>query len=507
MSEYISLSGISYAYPGSSLPVFDDLDLSFSSGWTVLAGANGAGKTTLSRLISGELAPDHGRVSVSGEIVTCPQVFTGLRYDDCCYIYDGTAETGKLRSCLSISDDMLAEPSVLSGGEKKRLQLLAALSRRPGILILDEPTNHLDQESRDLVISALKDFEGCGIMITHDRSTAAAISSRTIFLERIMEKPAKLYDIPLPLSEALDEIDRRKRDGRNAYDSLSAEIASLSFVSDRLGEKSRGMHGRLSKAGLDIHDHSGKAAIDGARLTGKDRSIEDQRRRILAHARHKEEKLAGMEKPLMRKEGIDLQAGGYIPYVSFGPAVLSAGDYTLSVPSLALSPGSHVAVTGRNGSGKTLLVKAIVAKICQEGKGRHLLYIPQEYADDERERLLQRVRTLSDEEKGMILSDIYRMGSDPSFLLEGNPEPSPGELKKLDFILSRYDGRNIIVMDEPTNHLDIVSMMILEKIMDRSNRSFSLLLVSHDSAFTGLTCSTVWEISRKGNEGTVRILS
>ena len=131
--SYITISGVSYAYPGSSVSIFDGLSLSFYDGWTVLAGANGAGKTTLAALIAGMIVPDAGTISRSGEAILCPQVFTGLSDEDPFYIYDGTRETGEMMSRLGITDGMIADPEVLSGGEKKRLQLLAALARRPEI--------------------------------------------------------------------------------------------------------------------------------------------------------------------------------------------------------------------------------------------------------------------------------------------------------------------------------------------------------------------------------------
>ncbi len=504
MSEFVMLSGISYGYPGSSAVIFENLSLSFQEGWSVVAGANGTGKTTLASIITGEISPDRGSVRRSGDAVFCPQVFTELADDDLLYIYDGSAENGELKSRLSLSDEMIMNPDVLSGGEKKRLQLLAALSRRPAVLILDEPTNHLDSASREMIASVLRSFCGCGIMITHDRSIAASLSSRTVFLERGTDAPSSVSDIPLPLSDALDEIDRRRRDGRSAYDRLSAEIAASSSLVSALREKSEGMRGRLSKAGIDRHDHSAKAAVDGARLTGKDCSVDDQKRRIASQIGQKEAELAGMEKPLLRKEGLSMSAEGYIPPLSFGPEVISAGDYTLSVPALMLPPGAHAAITGANGSGKTILMKALFKRFSSEGKGGRILYIPQEYTAEEEERLCRRIYDLSDEERGMVLSDIYRLGSNPSFLLDRRISPSPGELKKLDFILSRHDGRNIVMMDEPTNHLDIVSIRIFEKILSRGDHSFSLILISHDEAFIEASCSFRWIVERRGMSGMVR---
>ncbi len=503
MPDYIIIKDISYSYPGSSIPVFEDLSISFQEGWTVIAGANGSGKSTLGLLSAGILLPDCGSIRRSGEAVYCPQVFTGLSDEDISMIYSGSAQTWRFMSMLGLTDGMIADPSVLSGGERKRLQLLAALSHDPSILILDEPTNHLDAECRGLILSALSSFGGAGIMISHDRSAAEAISSRTVFLERIGGKPAALCDVPLPLGKALEAIEAAKRAGRRAYDEALSDIEDARRAMRNLSERSAAMRGRLSKSSIAIHDHSAKADVDAARLSGKDRSIDDQKSRLASRIRHGMDRLDGMDRPLMRKEGLSLEAGGYIPSVSFGPEEILAGDYRLSVPHLQLLPGEHAAIRGPNGSGKTLLMEAIRRRLEEEGKGGHLLFIPQEYTAGEASAILSRIRDASDAFRAAILSDIYRLGSDPAFLLEESPSPSPGELKKIDFILSRYDNRNIIMMDEPTNHLDITSMRIFERMLSSTDRSFSLILVSHDDAFVEAACTAIWHVRREGKHGTV----
>lgn len=502
MSEYIFIRDLSFSYPESSVPIFEDLSLSFYEGWTVISGANGSGKSTLLSLMLGRLSPDSGSVKASGDIAYCPQVFEGLDYTDVASIYDGSQENGRLKSLLGITDSMIENPDVLSGGEKKRLQILSALSQHPSILVMDEPSNHLDQRTKDMIIPVLRDFSGCGIMISHDRAFAEALSTRTIIIERTMEKPASLHDIPLSLPLAIEENSRRKQNARNVYDSLSSSISALQKRAGEIKEKSSAMQKKLSKSGIDVHDHSAKAAVDGARLTGKDRSLEDVRRRILANAEHKAAELSAMERPLMRKEGLDFHAGDNNQRsMSFPPAVLRGGDYRLHVPELTVNRGSHIAITGDNGSGKTLLVEYISHTLSEKGKNGMVLYIPQEYTAADKSRIFSSVSALADDEKGLLLSDLYRLGTEPSFLLDDETEPSPGEMKKLDFALSRRKGKSIIIMDEPTNHLDIVSMKIFERIFGKDDDSYTLILVSHDKAFLDATCTEAWHIERNGSEG------
>ena len=121
---FLLIDGISFSYPGSGIMLFSDLSLSFSQGWTVIAGANGVGKSTLMSIAAGELEPDNGRVRRSGDAILCPQVFDGLRPEDWADIFSSDNHVGMLKSTLSITDEMIEREHELSGGEKKRLQLL-----------------------------------------------------------------------------------------------------------------------------------------------------------------------------------------------------------------------------------------------------------------------------------------------------------------------------------------------------------------------------------------------
>ena len=208
-----------------------------------------------------------------------------------------------------------------------------------------------------------------------------------------------------------------------------------------------------------------------------------------------------MKKPLMRKEGLTLIGDMYVPDLSFPETTIHIGRYTLSVPTLSIKAGSHIAITGINGGGKTLFLKTFHEYLVKQGKEGCVLYIPQEFSDGEKKSLLSSFSSLEDEEKGAVLSDMFRMGSNPSSFYSSSVSPSPGELKKLALALSRRDGRTVLLMDEPTNHLDIVSMRILEKMLRDDGRQMTIILVSHDEVFLSSCTDIRWRIERNGNKG------
>ncbi len=188
-----TLKGITKTYDGVR-NVTDNLDLVLENGdRLVVAGHNGAGKSTLLRIIAG-VDPDY-----SGEVKLGSGVQIGYFSQDNAETLKGSAtvlETieadapleliPKIRDMLGAflfrGDDVHKSLDMLSGGEKSRVALLKLLLRPVNLLILDEPTNHLDMHSKDVLLSALKDFGGTVIFVSHDRGFIEDLSTRVIEL-------------------------------------------------------------------------------------------------------------------------------------------------------------------------------------------------------------------------------------------------------------------------------------------------------------------------------------
>ena len=119
------------------------------------------------------------------------------------------------------------------------------------------------------------------------------------------------------------------------------------MIARKIGERSQKKQSGLSKRGISSKDHDAKARIDGARISGKDASLDGAMRNHRAHAQHLEDKLLSVRKPLMRKEGLSLSGGMYVPDISFPESILRAGTYSLEVPSLSVRAGAHIAITGK----------------------------------------------------------------------------------------------------------------------------------------------------------------
>jgi ATPase subunit of ABC transporter with duplicated ATPase domains len=174
--------------------VYDGLSLTIRRGerWCVM-GRNGAGKSTLLKMVAGALTPDSGRVEIGasvkmgyfaqqaldllgGDLTVWEQIEKDFPHES----------TGMLRNLLGAfqfsGDDVDKRIRALSGGEKTRLVMARMLLDPPNFLVLDEPTNHLDLATKEMLVSALGDFEGTMLFVSHDRSFLRGLSNRVLEL-------------------------------------------------------------------------------------------------------------------------------------------------------------------------------------------------------------------------------------------------------------------------------------------------------------------------------------
>jgi ATPase subunit of ABC transporter with duplicated ATPase domains len=174
--------------------VYDGLDFTVRRGerWAVM-GKNGAGKTTLLRMIAGVLTPDAGDVRLGASLkmgyfaqqsldVLDPDltIIEQLQSD---FPHDGLGVLRSLAGAFQFSgDDVDKKIRALSGGEKSRLAMARMLYDPPNFLVLDEPTNHLDLATKEMLVDALKDFEGTMIFVSHDRMFLRGLGSRVLEL-------------------------------------------------------------------------------------------------------------------------------------------------------------------------------------------------------------------------------------------------------------------------------------------------------------------------------------
>lgn len=190
--DVVSLKNVHKGYGSRSIYEGLDFQIRRRERWCVM-GINGAGKSTLLKLVSGSAEPDNGTVALGSSVKMGyfaqhamdlidgeRTVFEELEYS---FPQAGQGSLRALAGCFGFSgDDVEKKCRVLSGGEKARLVMAKMLFDPPNLLVLDEPTNHLDLATKEMLITALSEYEGTMLFVSHDRHFLAALSNRVLEL-------------------------------------------------------------------------------------------------------------------------------------------------------------------------------------------------------------------------------------------------------------------------------------------------------------------------------------
>lgn len=484
---------LSFAY-GDAVPLLEDVSFHLGPGFWGLVGDNGAGKTTLLGLVAGALLPTEGSLRVlpdGARVVTCVQSVESPPPGAAALADpDGDVDAHRLRARLGLSPGDLGRWPTLSPGERKRWQVGAALLALPDVLLLDEPTNHLDASARRLLIGALRDFRGIGVVVSHDRALLDALTRGTLRVHA-----GAVDTCPLPYTAARkvwdDEAAARAAERTAARDRVQA-------AARRLDDARRAQAGATKNRSTAVRMRN-KNDSD-ARTLGAGNLAEWAQagagRRASAHrsdlARATAE-LAALD-PLGKAPGrsllIDWSPAPRPVLASLVLPALQAGTQVLAREvALTLRRDDRVHVRGDNGAGKSTLLAALRAA-CTLPPER-VLHLPQDLSAEQGRALLAEVRGQPSEARGRTLSLVAALGVDPDRLLK-SAQPSPGEARKLALSLALARNAWLLVLDEPENHLDLPSIERLEAAL--AGYPGALVLVSHDDALAARLTRSTWQL-------------
>lgn len=351
----------------------------------------------------------------------------------------------------------------LSGGQKTRLMLAAALVRNPDFMILDEPTNHLDILMTQWLEKYLQEFKGGLLVVSHDRAFLDNVATRILEMEG-----GKLQSFKGNYSRYLEQKAIQSATLEAAYNAQQDYIARTEAYIRRFkaGIKSKMARGRQSQ--LD-------------RLERLDAPVHNEEFQLrLPPAAECAERVLIME---------DLTIG-------YGEKILAKGI------NLTLRRGDKAALLGANGTGKTTLLRTILGEI-QPLKGRAKIgnrvqigYFSQSYERLEPQQTLLENFVIeygfTEEHTRSMLGGMLFHGDD---VFKKIGELSGGQKARLVLLKLVLDGANCLVLDEPTNHLDIMARETVEAALEAFDGT--VLVVSHDRYFVNEVANRIWEIENQ----------
>lgn len=504
----LSVEHISKTYGEKVL--FRDVTFGVEDGDKIgIIGVNGTGKSTFLKVIAGVEQPDSGTVSVGGRVVVrmlaqdpvfqpgetalehvlggdSPQlravqayavameaialnpgseklqaelIAANARMDEMdAWELENEAKTALSKLGIQQYD---AKVETLSGGQRKRVAMAAALLLPSDVLILDEPTNHIDNESVAWLESMLQKRRGALLMITHDRYFLDRVSNRVIELDR-----GEAHFYQANYSRFLElKLEREEREA-------ASEAKRQNLLRNELAWIRRGAKARTTKqkARIDRFEALKAAAPKGA--DGKlDVSVASSR----------------LGKKIMEAE--DLAK-------SYGDRVLIRDFSYIAVPE------DRVGIVGRNGTGKSTLLKLIAGKLepdagtVELGPTVKLGWFSQEREEmDETLRVIEYIREEAEQVKtadGTTISAgqmLERFLFSPTMQWTPIAKLSGGEKRRLQLLRVLMSAPNVLLLDEPTNDLDIATLTVLEDYLD--DFPGVVFVVSHDRYFLDRTVDKI----------------
>lgn len=493
----LTFENVVFFYDAASEAVFDGLSVQFERGWTGIVGPNGCGKSTLLRLAAGELDPTRGQIRRPGAVTYCAQRTDEPPPGWAAFLGSAEARACRLRGRLGVRPAWFDRWETLSHGERKRAQLGTALWNTPAVLALDEPTNHIDAATRDLLVQVLRRFDGLGLLVSHDRELLDALCGQCLLMG---PGYARLRPGGYTQASAQQRADEAYVQAQR--DAARAELKRLQREAQQRRQAADQADQARSKRHIDRHDHSAKAAIDAARVTGKDavagrRLRQLQGRIVQAAARVDEHSMRNPGKMGIQFQGTQARRPVLL---RLGAGELTLGDgRRLTWPALTIPRAARIALTGANGTGKSTLVRHLLAQLDLTEEA--VVYLAQELDSVQATAAVDELRHLPPARRGEVLSHISRLGSDPLAVL-ATELPSPGEARKILLALGMTRQPCLIVMDEPTNHLDLPSIECLEAAL--ADCPIALLLVSHDMSFLSRCVGSRW-IFEDEDDGSISV--
>ena len=513
----ISIEGLSVEFGGN--PLFDDITYVINKKDRIaLVGKNGAGKSTMLKIIAGLQQPTSGTVNIPKDMTIgylpqqmqisdsrtvmkeAEQAFAHIfelqsridrmnrelsnrtDYDSQDYhdlierVTDANEQLTMIgaanyqaeieKTLMGLGEDFDRPTSEFSGGWRMRIELAKLLLQRPDVLLLDEPTNHLDIESIQWLENFLATRANAVVLVSHDRAFIDAVTTRTIEISL-----GRIYDYKVNYSKYVQLRAERLEQQQRAFENQQKQIQDTEAFIERFrykATKAVQVQSRIKQ--LEKIDRIEVDEVDTSRLNLK-------------------------FPPAPRS--------GDFPVIAQGVGKTYGNHVVFANADFTIRRGEKVAFVGKNGEGKSTLVKCIMGEIDYDGTLKIGHNVKIGYFAQNQAQLLDENLTVFDTIDRVAVGDIRTKIRDilGAFMFGGEASDkkvkvlSGGEKTRLAMIRLLLEPVNLLILDEPTNHLDMKTKDILKQAIKDFNGT--VIVVSHDREFLDGLVDKVYEFGNK----------
>lgn len=482
----IEIKQLTFGYEQQIENLFEQVDLSIDVRWKLgLIGRNGRGKTTFLKLLQNQL-DYQGSITHSLVFDYFPQT---IRQPDqlTWFVLQEIADVEQWRmekelQMLSVDPEILwRDFRTLSGGEQTKVLLALLFVQEGKFPLLDEPTNHLDVVGRKQVADYLKKKKQGFILVSHDRSFVDEVVDHILSIEKnqlvLTKGNFSVYEQEKAKRDHFEQAENKKR---------IKEVARLKKTAREKAEWSEGRekdkYGRPGEKGSGAVFDSGGIGARAARMMKRAKAVE--------HRMEKE--ISEKEKLLKNIEYVDELAIRWQPthhqrILKVENLQLGYGkEYLFSPLNFEITQGECVSLMGKNGSGKTSLIRALLGTFSGQQKGMFQLpsairisCIRQNYEDNRGS-----LSAFAEKEKldyQIFLNNLHKLGLEREVFHQKIEQMSMGQRKKVEVAKSLSQEAHFYIWDEPLNYLDVYNQRQMEQLIIRMKPT--ILLIEHDQKF------------------------
>ncbi|MDL2274430.1 ABC-F type ribosomal protection protein [Oscillospiraceae bacterium OttesenSCG-928-G22] len=478
----IDVTNLTFSHEGSYEPVFENVSFRMDTDWRLgFTGRNGRGKTTFLNLLLGKY-PYEGTIHASCAFDMFPFAVDDPSRAAADVLRGVSGETEEWRlfrelGLLAVEEDALYRPfSTLSPGERTKVMLAALFAKENNFLLIDEPTNHLDMEGRRILGAYLRKKSGF-ILVSHDRAFLDGCVDHILSINRrdiaVQKGNFSSFLHNKQMQDDFEQAEEEKK--RHEIKKLGEAAKQTKSWSDKVEKTKKGTRNSGLRPDRGFIGHK------AAKMMKRSKAIEERRERAVEE---KSKLLGNVETaealkiwPLPYKKTRLVEARGI--------ALRYGEKEVFRDVSFTIDAGDRVSIRGRNGSGKSSLLRVLLRELpCAEGE----LSLPHDlvisYVSQDVSGLAGNLRDYADDrgiDESLFKAILRKFDFSRAQLARDISEFSDGQKKKVLLAESLSTRAHLYLWDEPLNYVDVFSRMQIEELL--LDGGATMLFVEHDSAF------------------------